>query len=198
MALKKTPSFVKVLPYILVIAGIAGIVCSLILAHDQINIWQNPSYHPACSLNPVVSCGNVINSKQGHVLGFPSSFVGLLTFPVLLTVGVSILAGAQFKRWFWRCLEVGGFGGVGFAIWLFILSVYRVHALCPYCLVVDVVVYITVWYLTLYNLEKGYIKPPKKLSVFLRRRHLDLIVLWFILLIVFTLHHFWYYYGKHL
>ncbi len=198
MAQKKTPSFVKVLPYILIAAGIIGIVCSLILVHDQIEIWHNPSYHPACGLNPVISCGNVINSNQGHILGFPSPFFGLLFFPVLLTVGVSILAGARFKRWYWQSLEIAGIGGVIFALWLFFLSVYKVHALCPYCLGVDVTVYITVWYLTLYNLEKRHIKLPLKLSELLRRYHLDIIVFWFVILIVFTLHHFWYYYGKHL
>jgi len=201
MITTKKPSFIKALPWVLVIAGIIGIVCSLVLTRDQIEIWQNPNYHAACSLNPVVSCGSVINSKQGHIFDIPAPFFGLLVFPVLVTIGAAILAGARFKRWFWLGLEVGAVGGVVFAIWLFLLSVYRIHALCPFCLATDVAVYTTAWYVTLYNIEHGFIQLPKraeKIANYARRHHLDLLILWFLLIFIVIMHHFWYYYGKHL
>ena len=191
----------KVLPYILMIGGIIGIICSLILLYDQIRIWENPGYIPACSLNPVVSCGSVINSKQGELFNIPGPTWGLIAFPVLVTVGAAMVAGATFKRWFWIGLELGAAGGVGFALWLFYLSVYKVHALCPYCLAVDVVVYTLFWYLTLYNIEQGNIKLPRgrwqTVGNFLRRHHLDILVLWFLIIIGFILKHFWYYYGRY-
>ena len=59
------------LPWMLIIGGAIGIICSLILIHDQIELWKNPGFHPACNLNPIVNCGTVIDSKQGEVLGFP-------------------------------------------------------------------------------------------------------------------------------
>jgi uncharacterized membrane protein len=191
----------RVLPWLLIIGGIIGIICSLILTYDQIRVWQNPSYHPACSLNPILSCGNVIDSKQGHIFGIPGPFYGLLAFPVLVTIGVAMLAGARFKRWFWLGLQAGALGGIVYALWLFWLSLFKVHALCPFCLLTDVVVYTTVWYITLYNLEQGTIKLPKswaKMGNFARRHHLDILLFWFLLLIVFILHHFWYYFDKHL
>lgn len=201
MAKAKTLTLERVLPWILIAAGTIGIVCALVLTYDQIRIWQNPNYHPACSLNPVVSCGSVINSKQGDIFGIPGPFFGLITFPVLVTVGTAMLAGAKFKRWFWLGLEAGAIGGVAYALWLFFLSVYKVHALCPFCLTVDVMVYTTSWYITLYELEKGFVKLPGQLQgagKFARRHHLDILALWFIAVFVFILHHFWYYYGKHL
>ncbi len=188
------------LPWLLIVGGIIGIVCSLFLVHDQIQIWLNPHYVPSCSLNPVVNCGAVIGSKQGEVFGIPAPFLGLLVFPVLVTTGAAMLAGAKLKRWFWQWIELGMLGGVVFALWLFWLSLYRVHALCPFCMTVDVVVYTLAWYVTLYNLEHGYAILPKRLDSagqFARKHHLDILLLWFVLLLVFILHHFWYYYGQY-
>ena len=196
----KLPNFAKVLPWILTIGGILGIIFSLLLTYDQIKIWQNPNYIPSCSLNPVISCGSVINSGQGDILGIPGPFFGLISFGVLTTVGVALLAGAKFKRWFWIGLEAGVLGGLGFALWLFFVSMYRVHALCPYCLSVDVVVYTTAWYVTLYNIQAGNIKLGKKLKPitdFFVRHHLDILILWVIVVAALILNHFWYYYGKY-
>jgi uncharacterized membrane protein len=47
-----------------------------------------------------------------------------------------LLAGASFKRWFWRGLEIGTIFGLGFVHWLIFQALYRINALCPYCMVV--------------------------------------------------------------
>ena len=191
----------KVLPWMLIIGGIIGIICSLVLIHDQIELWKNPGFHPACNLNPIVNCGTVIDSKQGEILGFPAPFLGMLAFPALVTVGVAILAGAKFKRWFWQLMELAAAGGVVFALWLFWLSLYKIHALCPFCLTVDAVVYILFWYLTLFVIREGHVTLPTKLrkaGEFSERHHLDILLFWFLLLIAYILQHFWYYFGQHL
>lgn len=189
------------MPWILIAAGIIGIICSLVLTYDQIQVWKNPSYTPSCSLNPILSCGSVIDSEEGHILGIPGPFFGLLAFPVLATVGVSMLAGATFKRWFWLGLQFGAIAGIGYALWLFWLSLYSIRALCPFCLGVDAVVYVVAWYITLYNIERKAIVIPKSLggvANFARRHHLDILVLWFLIVTAIILQHFWYYFGKHL
>ncbi len=196
----KNYSFANALPWILIIAGAVGIVCSMFLIYDQIKIWENPGYTPFCSLNPIVSCGTVINSKQGDILRIPGPIWGLIAFPVLLTIGVAIKAGAKFKRWFWQGLQLGATLGVAFAFWLFNLSLYKVHALCPFCLTVDVVVYVSFWYITLYNLQAGNIRLGKslnKIRLFMVKHHLDILIFWFLILLAWILHHFWYYYGQH-
>ena len=198
---KAPKSLAKALPFILVIGGLVGLICSLILAYDQIKIWQHPEYVPACSLNPVLNCGSVIHSGEGKLFGVPGPLYGLVVFPVLITIGVAQLAGAKFKRWFWLGLQAGATGGLAFALWMFFVSVYKINMLCPFCLTVDAAVYVMFWYITLYNFEQKYLTLPHslaKLPGWLRRHHLDILVLWFILIIVFTLKHFWYYYGKHL
>ncbi|HEV2402681.1 MAG TPA: vitamin K epoxide reductase family protein [Candidatus Saccharimonadales bacterium] len=191
----------RAIPWLLVIGGSLGLISSIVLTYDQVQIWRNPNYHPVCSLNPVVSCGTVINSQQGHVLGIPAPFLGLIAFTVLITIGVAIWAGGRFRRWFWLGLEGGSLAGVIGAMLLFLLSIYRVHALCPFCLVTDIAVYTVAWYISLYTIDQGFIHLPKQAipgARFARRHHLDLLIGLFLLLVIFTLHHFWYYYGQYL
>ncbi len=112
-----------------------------------------------------------------------------------------MFAGARFKRWFWQGLELGAIGGVGFAVWLFWISMYQIRALCPFCLTVDAVVYTLFWYITLYNIREGHITIPsqlKKTVSFAQRHHLDILLFLFLAIAVLILHHFWYYFGEHL
>jgi uncharacterized membrane protein len=202
MTKKKSITLEQVVPWMLIIGGIIGNICSLIISLDKIKLLENPAFKPSCDLNPVVSCGSVMSSHQGSVFGFPNPWLGLAGFSVLLTVGVAILAGAKFKRWFWQGLEAGIIVGLIFAFWLLFESVYRIHALCPYCLTVDVVVITLFWYNTLYCIEQKYIvlkvKNLQRAAQFSRKHHLDILVLIFVILIGIILNHFWYYYGHYL
>src|SRR5882757_3410775 len=89
----------KALPYILVIGGIIGLISSFVISYDKIKLLENPSYQPSCNLNPIISCGSVMKSWQGSAFGFPNPWIGLVAFGVLITIGMSLLAGAKFKRW---------------------------------------------------------------------------------------------------
>jgi uncharacterized membrane protein len=195
-------SLPKVLPYILLIGGIIGYACAFIILFDDFRLLHNPHYIPSCDLNPIISCGNVMQSKQATVFGFPNPFIGLGAFPVLAVIGLGIFAGAKFKRWFWLGLNAGLVFAVGFVHWLFFESVYRIHSLCPWCMVVWVVCITTFWYVTLYNIDQKYIRLPKgktkQFYAWIRRHHLDILILWFLIIAGLILKHFWYYYGQHL
>src|SRR5258708_7577477 len=97
----------KALPFILIVCGLIGVYCAFILSQDKIRLIQNPNTHLSCSLDPIISCGNVILSKQGAAFGFPNPFLGLGGFAAVATIGVALAAGAAFKRWFWLVLEAG-------------------------------------------------------------------------------------------
>lgn len=198
MASKKL-SLKSTLPYILILASVIGILASAILIYDQVQIWRSPNFSAPCNLNPVLSCGSVINSKEGHVFGIPAPFLGLIMFPALATIGIVLSSGAKLKRWMWLGLQVAVSGGVLFALWLFWVSLFKIHALCPYCLVTDVAVYSMAWYVTLYNIEQGYILTSKRfqsINKISRKYHLAILISLFFLIAVFILHHFWYYYGR--
>lgn len=201
MAAKKW-TLKQILPYLLSIGGAVGVYCAFILSQDKLKLIQDPNAHLSCSLNPIVACGSVIKSAQGHAFGFPNPFLGLAGFAVVLTIGVAIFAGATFKRWFWLLVEAGLLFMMVFLGWLFYESVYRIGALCPYCLTVDAVSLPMFWYTTLYVIDEGYIKLPKgrpqKIYTWIRRHHLDILVLVFLILIGLVLNHFWYYYGRNL
>ncbi|HVX24220.1 MAG TPA: vitamin K epoxide reductase family protein [Candidatus Saccharimonadales bacterium] len=192
----------KALPYILIIGGIIGVICSFVITQDKFAILQDPHFKPSCDLNPIVSCGSVMQSHQSHIFGFSNTYIGLIGFPVLTTIGMAWLAGAKFKRWFWLGLGSGLTLGLSLAYWLLWQSVNRIHALCPYCLTVDVVMITSWWYTMLYLVDQKYLRVPKgKASTaygWARKHHLDLLLLWFLILIALILHHFWYYYGQHL
>jgi uncharacterized membrane protein len=200
---KKKLTVDKALPFILIIGGIIGLICAAILTYDHNQIAANSHYVPSCNLNPVIACGSVIKSKQAQAFQFPNPYIGLVAFPMVATVGVTMLAGAKnLRRWFWWLLEAGTVFGLGFVHWLFFESVYRIHALCPYCIVVWIVTITSFWYVTLYNFDHRILPlPGGKGTAFyswVRRHHFDILILWFLVITALILKHFWYYYGKHL
>lgn len=196
-----SPRLAPLMPYILVIGGVIGLICSFIISYDKLKIVEDPAFVPGCTLNPVISCGSVMRSWQGSVFGFPNPWIGLAGFSILITVGMAMLAGGRFKRWFWACFELGMVLGLGFAYWLLGQSVYRIKALCPYCLTVDAVMTIMFWYATLYVIREGHLPLPRRLigvADFARRYHLEILVIWILLLTALILQHFWYFYGQYI
>ena len=186
----------QTLPYILLIGGIIGIVCAGVLTSEKIELIKNPHAHLICNLNPIVACGSVIAKPQAAAFGFPNPYLGLAGFAAVATIGAALLAGAAFKRWFWLCVQAGVTFAVLFVTWLQFESIFRINALCPFCMVVWAVTIPIFWYVTLYNLRDGNIKTPKKLkstAAFIQRHHADILVIWFFIIIAVILKHFWYY-----
>lgn len=195
----KTLTLQKTLPWLLIVAGTIGLICACVIGYDEISLLQNAHFQPNCDLNPVISCGSVMQSKQAHTFGIPNFFIGLVCFPIVITTGVVLLNGARLKRWYWLGLEGGTIFGLGFVHWLFFQTVYRIHALCPYCMVIWVMTIATFWYVTLYNIQTKAIHlkgPWQKVGYYVRRHHLDILVLWLLIIAFLILKHFWYYYGK--
>jgi uncharacterized membrane protein len=199
--LAKTPkvTLIRFLPWLYVIAGSIALICAFIIMFEKLELLQNPHYTPSCNLNPIISCGSVMASSQSHAFGFPNPLIGLMAFPVVIATGMALLAGAQaFRRWYWVGLELGSLFGVAFVHWLMFESVYRIGALCPYCMVVWVMTIAIFWYTTLYTIQLNFHLIPEKwesAAVFVRKHHLDIFVFWLVVIAAFILKHFWYYYG---
>ncbi|MCV7090259.1 vitamin K epoxide reductase family protein [Mycobacterium interjectum] len=118
------------------IAGVIGLVASMTLTVEKIDILLNPSYVPSCNINPVLSCGSVMITPQASVLGFPNPLLGLVGFAVVVVTGVLAVAKVPLPQWYWVGLTVGVLAGSAFVHWLIFQSLYRIGALCPYCMVV--------------------------------------------------------------
>ncbi|ODR10422.1 hypothetical protein BHQ21_01680 [Mycobacterium sherrisii] len=118
------------------IAGAIGLAASATLTVEKIDILLNPSYVPSCNLNPIISCGSVMVTPQASLLGFPNPLLGMVAFTVVLVAGVLAVAKVQIPQWFWLALTAGTLLGAVFVHWLIFESLYRIGALCPYCMVV--------------------------------------------------------------
>ena len=63
-------------------------------------------------------------------------FIGIVAFAVIITVGMALLSGATFARWYWLGLQAGVTLGFAFVVWLWSQALYAIHILCPFCMVV--------------------------------------------------------------
>lgn len=113
-----------------------GLVFSTVIMYDKLQLILDPNFVPSCTFNSVISCSNVMASPQASAFGFPNPFIGMIGFPVVMTIGVLLATGARLPRWFWYCTIVGLAFGVGFVHWLAFNAIYEIVALCPYCMVV--------------------------------------------------------------
>jgi uncharacterized membrane protein len=194
-------SLSSALPWILIVCGVIGLFCSFTLTMDKIEVLKNPNYRPICDLNPVLSCGSVMNSQQSEAFGFDNTIFGLAGFAVIITVGVVLLAGATLKRWFWHGLQWGLTFGVLFVHWLIYNSLYQINSLCPFCMAVWAIVIVMFVYVTLYNVGHRHINLPERFKPvyeFARRHHIDIIFVWYLIIFILILNRFWYFYGPKL
>lgn len=187
-----------VLPYVLMIAGVVGMVASFALTYDKVQVLQNPSYNPSCNLNPILSCGSVMKTEQASLLGVPNTIFGLVAFTALLTFGALLASGAKVSRWIWLSAQVMATAGVVFMHYLFFQGVYRIHAICPWCFVVWMITIPTFWYITMYNLQQRHIFAPKALQPatnFIQKHHGDVLLTWYVVIFGILLQRFWYYWS---
>jgi uncharacterized membrane protein len=117
-----------------------------------------------CDINPVLSCGNVINTDQASAFGFPNPVLGVIGFTVVIMFGTLLLAGLALPRWMWLGLQIGSIFGIGFVIWLVVQSLYVIGALCPWCMVVWSVMVPIFWQVTTDNLASSRLSIGAKLS----------------------------------
>lgn len=155
------------LAWLLVLTGAAGLLASWVITLDKFLLLEDPDFKPACSLNPVVSCGSVMKSDQAAVFGFPNPMLGLVAYGVVVCVGAGLLAGARHRGWFWLGLNAGTAFGVGFCSWLMVQSLYEINALCLWCCLAWVATLLMFWAVTAHNVVTGTLPAPAPLRGFL-------------------------------
>ncbi|MFE3323846.1 vitamin K epoxide reductase family protein [Streptomyces sp. NPDC059176] len=156
------------LGWLLVVAGLAGLVASWVITLDKFKLLEDPRFVPGCSLNPVVSCGNIMKSEQAAAFGFPNPMLGLVAYGVVVGAGAGLLAGARYRRWFWLGMHGGTFFGVGFCTWLQFQSLYRIGALCLWCSLAWVATIVLFCAVTRHNVVQRLLPAPAALRNVLR------------------------------
>ena len=175
------------------IAGVIGLTAAMTLTIEKIEILINPDYVPTCSINPVLSCGSVMITPQASVFGFPNPLIGIVSFTVVLVTGVLAVAKVALPRWYWAGLAVGSLLGTVFVHWLIFQSLYRIGALCPYCMVV--------WSVTIPLLVVATsiaLQPQRSGNAVVRALHTwrwSVVALWVTAVILLILERFWNYWS---
>lgn len=187
--------FPRALPRLLLGGGLVGLAASTVLTIEKHALDTDPTYQPSCSINPVLSCGSVMATPQASVFGFPNSIIGIVGFALLTFTGAALIRGTtRLPGWWWAGLQVGVLLGTGFVHWLIAQSLYRIGALCPYCMAVWAVTIPVAWYVTLRNSAHAGSRLPATIATVvggLRQVHGVLLTGWFLVLAVLILLRFW-------
>lgn len=120
----------------LIIAGVIGWFAAFQLTLDKIIQAGNPGADLSCNVSVMIQCSKNLDSWQGELFGFPNPILGIAGWMAPIFVGVAVLAGARFPRWFWATFGVGVLLAFVFVCWLIGQSLYapNLGVLCPWCM----------------------------------------------------------------
>jgi uncharacterized membrane protein len=118
------------------ILGVIGWIAAFTLLTDYIHTLKDPSFNPSCNISVLVACGPNMVSKQGSLLGFSNTILGVMGFTVPILVGFLLMGRTKLSKWFWLGLAAGHTGSLALVLYLVIQSVFFIGTLCPWCMVV--------------------------------------------------------------
>ncbi len=148
----------------MLVGSILSLIAAFVLSVEAIELAKNPNAVLSCSINVVLNCATVNSHPSAFLFGFPNSFLGLITEPVVITVAIAGLAGIRFPRQFMFAAQVGYTLGLVFALYLFSISFFVIGALCPWCLLVTLTT-ILVWFaITRYNIRESNLYLPRRMQ----------------------------------
>ncbi|WP_312167826.1 vitamin K epoxide reductase family protein [Microbacterium sp.] len=151
----------------LIIASVLGWFAAFQLTIDKFIQLENPDADLSCNVSVMIQCGKNLGSWQGEIFGFPNPLIGLTLWTAPLVIGVAILAGARFPRWFWGLFGVGVTFAFGLVCWLIWQSLYapNLGVLCPWCMLTWAVT-IPTFFATLVHLARNgtFSRNPKAMD----------------------------------
>ncbi len=118
----------------LIVTGAVGWWAAFSLTLDKIAVLTNPDARLDCNVSVLVQCGKNLSSSQGSVFGFPNPIIGLAAWIAPIVIGVALLAGARFARWYWILFNLGVAGAQLLVIWFIHESIFDLGTLCPWCM----------------------------------------------------------------
>ena len=137
---------------LLLVGSAVGLLASFVLSVEAIELAKNPNANLSCNISLLVNCSTVASHGSATVFGFPNSFLGLITLPVMLTIAVAGLLRLRFPRLFMFGAQMGVTFGLLFAGWMFYMSFVVIEVFCLWCLLVDVSMLLMFYAVTRYNI----------------------------------------------
>ena len=166
----------------LVGAGLIALISSAILVYERLQIYIDAGHSTVCDINALLSCGTVMRTPQAEAFGFPNPFIGLVGFSIVVTIGASMMAGAQFKKWFWVCMNIGLAAATAFIMWLWYQTTFQINALCLFCMIVWIMTITLFVKTTVRNVSAGVIPAAQSMRESARGWSWFAISLWLILI----------------
>lgn len=154
---------------VLVVSALAGLYASAALVYEKIAYWElRAAGEPTalgCDINPIVGCGNVLNTPQASIIGsIPNPILGVIAFAVFLTVSSLLLLRVDLPKWCWLGLQAGVVVGIFTTSYLQYESIFVIGALCPWCMVVWFVTTISFWVVSAQNIKRFGVSALKVFS----------------------------------
>ncbi|MGO1411730.1 MULTISPECIES: vitamin K epoxide reductase family protein [unclassified Microbacterium] len=119
----------------LIIASVIGWIAAFTLMIEKLDVLESPGTTAGCDFSVLVQCTKNLNEWQGSAFGFPNPLIGVAGWMAPLVVGVAILGGVRFPKWFWTLFTAGMTFAFGFICWLIFQSIFSLSTLCPWCMV---------------------------------------------------------------
>ena len=163
-------------------AGLIALISSAILVYERLQIYIDAGHSTVCDINALLSCGTVMRTPQAEAFGFPNPFIGLVGFSIVVTIGAAMMAGAQFKKWFWVCMNVGLAAATAFIMWLWYQTTFQINALCLFCMIVWIMTITLFVKTTVRNVSAGVIPAAQSMRESARGWSWFAISLWLILI----------------
>ena len=182
----------RTLGWVLIIGGVLGFISALDLSIERIQMLKDASYQPSCSINPILSCGSVMETQQAAIFGFPNPFIGVASFPIVVLFGLLLLSQVKLPKWMWIGFQIGTTLGFVMVCWLIYQSLYSIGALCPYCMVVWAAMIPIFWLTTIYNITRGNLRSgePGDYSTSVLHLHVIGMLLLYVVLILMIVFRF--------
>jgi uncharacterized membrane protein len=124
----KPPRFGAVRSWLVPVLCLAGLGVAAYLAVVEIT-------HTEAVCGPVGDCNTVQSSQYAQILGIPVAVLGLVNYAAVLALwAVSRLSAGRWAELAGRGLLLLTVFGVFFSIYLTLLEIFVIHAVCAWCL----------------------------------------------------------------
>ncbi len=171
----------------LLILAALGMMASLALGYETLETIKNPEYNPSCNISPIISCGKIMSSQYAEIFGVPNPVFGIIGFSALMTLAVVIISGANLHRRMWYLMLAAGAVGVVWVHYLFLVSVYTIGSICPWCSVLWVSTIPIFWMIASHMAASGMLnfnKYTKRCASLWSKYAGPILIVWYLVLIV--------------
>src|SRR5699024_2381189 len=121
------------MPWLLIFGVAIGLIASFALSYEDFQLaLKGEDFVASCDFGAVLTGTDVLHSDQVWVSAFANPLIGLMAFPVLITVGAASLAvpaasRVRWAEWFWAGMQIGVTLGIVFVTWLQFQTIYRIE-----------------------------------------------------------------------